>query len=286
MDRRRKLLANQYEATAHAAIQKVVEGSECGVYPKVRVSDAVDIDRSGLSNEVFSYALKAHFDFVIADKSSRVRFAVEFDGPTHDTPEGRRKDAWKNEICERLGLPLLRVTASYLAEENESMSLLSWLTELWFKFEGFLDAQESGAIPRDEPFGYAFSSFDYFLRYRTSLWAAHRVGKLKSPPIAYVHTFDPSISRFVAAHFLHVPNDSFVVGEASCSQNELFPIEGDELASELATVEAFNKLVRLQYGNYHPLTRDEAKACYSRYTNLINSSGMKYGFGCGPFPNK
>ena len=181
MDRRKRIIANKYEAKVHDAIKAVAEKSNCVVYPKVRIADVLNIDRSGLNNQAYSYALKAHFDFLVADSESLPAFSVEFDGPTHETPEGRRRDELKNDICESLGLPLLRITAAYLEEENETMSLLAWLTDLWFMSEAFLDAQESGTIPADEPFGYAFSSFDYFRGHRTLVWAAHRDGRIKSP---------------------------------------------------------------------------------------------------------
>jgi len=286
MDRRRKILANHYEAAVHTAIKGVIEKNDCTVFPKVRVADALDIDRSGIDNEAYSYALKAHFDFLIADKSSLAKFAVEFDGPSHDTLEVQRKDALKNSICEKLGLPLLRVTADYLEEENESMSLLAWLIDVWFIFEVFLDAQEAGSIPLDEPFGYAFSSFDYFQRHRAMLWAAHRDGKLKSPPVTHVHAYDPASCRFISSHFLELADGTFVLGESSCRRNELYPVDGDELASELAMVDAVKKLIRLQYGNYKPLSREVAKVHYLEYTDHINKNGLKYGFGCGSFPSE
>lgn len=287
MDRRRKILTNHYEMTVHEAIKDVVEKNNCTVFPKVRVADALDIDRSGIENEAYSYALKAHFDFLIADKSSLTKFAVEFDGPSHDTPEAQRKDDLKNRICEKLGLPLLRITANYLEEENESMSLLAWLIDVWFIFEAFLEAQEAGNILPDESFDYMFSSFDYFRRYRAMLWAAHRDGKLKSPPVTNVHIYDSSSERFIAGHFLELKDGTFVFGESLCRRNQLYPVGGDELASELAMVDAVKKLIRLQYGNYSPLSREAAKARYVAYTNLFNKDSLKYGsFGCGSFPSE
>jgi hypothetical protein len=47
---------------------------------------------------------------VVSDlATTRAEFAVEFDGASHDTPDARRRDATKNEVCDRLGLPILRV---------------------------------------------------------------------------------------------------------------------------------------------------------------------------------
>lgn len=286
MDRRRKIIANTYEAALHDAITAVAKQNGCVVYPKVRIADALNIDRSGLDNYAYSYALKGHFDFLVADEQSLPTFAVEFDGPSHETPDGKRKDGLKNHVCETLGLPLLRVTAAYLEEENETMSLLAWLADLWFMSEAFLQAQENGSVPADEPFGYAFSSFDYFRGYRTFIWAAHRDGRIKSPPISHVHTFNEDTGRYVACHLLELPDGSFVVGEASCARNALYPIDGEELVSELALVDSVKKFIRLQYRTYIPKSRAAAEACYLRYTDLVNRNGLKHGFGSGPFPKE
>ena len=222
----------------------------------------------------------------MADRQSLPAFAVEFDGPSHEMPEGKRKDSLKNDICETLGLPLLRITAAYLEEENETMSLLAWLADLWFMSEAFSQAQENGSVSAYEPFGYAFSSFDYFRGYRAFVWTAHRDGRIKSPPITYVHTFNDDTGRYVACHLLELPDGSFVVGEASCARNALYPIDGDELVSELALVDSVKKFIRLQYRMYTPESRAVAEACYLKYAALVNRNGLKYGFGSGPFPKE
>lgn len=286
VDRRKKIIANKYEAAVHDAISNVAQQNGCVVYPKVRIADALNIDRSGLDNPAYSYALKSHFDFLVADGQSLPAFAVEFDGPSHETPDGRRKDCLKNGICETLGLPLLRVTAAYLEEENETMSLLAWLADLWFMSEAFFQAQENGSVPDDESFGYAFSSVDYFRGYRAFVWAAHRDGRIKSPPITCLHTFNEDTGRYVACLLLELPDGNFVVGEASCARNALYPIDGDELVSELALVDSVKKFIRLQYRTYTQESRAAAEACYLRYASLVSRNGLKYGFGSGPFPKE
>jgi hypothetical protein len=116
MDRRRALLVNIGEAETDAVLQEVAEKPEVRVFAKPRLADVLNIERSGLSDDLYRYALKAHLDFVVAQQSDgRVHFAVEFDGPYHqDSAVAQRNDAMKNEICERLGLPLLRIDADFL----------------------------------------------------------------------------------------------------------------------------------------------------------------------------
>lgn len=80
---------------------------------------------SGLSDEEYSYSLRAHFDFVIADQRSLPLFAVEFDGPRHENdPKTIYRDELKRSLCDKLGLPLLRVDADYLRRRVGRFSLL------------------------------------------------------------------------------------------------------------------------------------------------------------------
>ena len=46
----------------------------------------MEIEGSGIGDQLYSYALKAHFDFVVADGSDgQPKFAVEFDEIHHRT---------------------------------------------------------------------------------------------------------------------------------------------------------------------------------------------------------
>ena len=165
MDRRRQILASKYEVATDKALREAA--SRCGVqvHIKVRIADSLDIASSGLTKEEFSYALKAHFDFVVAREDSTAAFAVEFDGPQHDTdPDVVRRDALKNSICDKLAMPLLRIDADFLHPIGRSrFSILGWAAEVWFLYEGFCEAQASGQVPYDEIFNYsAYLGWGYY----------------------------------------------------------------------------------------------------------------------------
>ena len=49
MDRRKKILANSYEAATHEELQKVATEYGARVFPKVRVADGLDVQSSDLS---------------------------------------------------------------------------------------------------------------------------------------------------------------------------------------------------------------------------------------------
>lgn len=84
----------------------------------------------------WKYAMLAHFDFVVHSPLDDVRpseplFAVEFDGTrAHATPDARRRDLAKNRLCMASGLPLLRISDSYLCL-REREPVLDWLAEMW-----------------------------------------------------------------------------------------------------------------------------------------------------------
>src|SRR4051812_45517758 len=116
MDRRKPMLVNLGEVETDAALRDAVDELGARVFAKPRLADVLNIDRSGISDEEYTYALKAHLDFVIASETDGTpHFAIEFDGPYHATSAvARRRDAMKDAICDRLGLPLLRIDADFL----------------------------------------------------------------------------------------------------------------------------------------------------------------------------
>jgi hypothetical protein len=145
---RRKPILNRSEAAAESTLREAAEKNHARVFTKVRIADALSIDRSGLPDPVWRYALQGHFDFLLADRISSIpHFAVEFDGPSHGrNPNTIRRDGMKNTICERLCLPLLRVDAGYLRTVGR-FTLIGWLVELWFYYEEFCAMQDRGDIP-------------------------------------------------------------------------------------------------------------------------------------------
>src|SRR6476661_9207133 len=79
-----KKLMNSYEAVTDTLLNKVATEYRARVFAKIRIADVVPITSSGLPNDQYRYALMAHFDFVVTDKTTEPLFAVEFDGPLHE----------------------------------------------------------------------------------------------------------------------------------------------------------------------------------------------------------
>ena len=78
-----KRLLNLPESVTDQRLREVCDDFNAKVYAKVRVADVLPIERSGIDNGHYRYALQAHFDFVVTDSADQSLFAVEFDGSGH-----------------------------------------------------------------------------------------------------------------------------------------------------------------------------------------------------------
>ena len=147
----RKKLVNTHEAATKRILDVAAGRNNASVYAKIRIADALNTERSGISSDLYSYGLKAHFDFVVADAADMALFAVEYDGPTHFDAATIARDRMKNELCERLGMPLARVRDEHIFKQARGIDYLTWLSEFYFAFQSLLRAQERGDFPVDEP---------------------------------------------------------------------------------------------------------------------------------------
>jgi hypothetical protein len=118
-----KKIVNRHEEVAYRELQILADEYGYGVHVKVRLADVIPIGGSGISDALYSFALKSHFDFIVCNESHDPIFAVEFDGPSHQDTEQRDRDSKKNEICKRFGLPLLRINTNHLLKRYNKASL-------------------------------------------------------------------------------------------------------------------------------------------------------------------
>lgn len=141
-----KKLSNLSEQQVFEQIQPTADRYAAHVYRKVRIADVVDI--KFLEAKYSSYALKAHYDFVISDREHTPHFAIEFDGPGHTS----QHDIMKDSICRAANLGLFRVDLPSTRSKIGDVSLVSYLLHLWFLGMKFKEMQAQGEIPGDEPF--------------------------------------------------------------------------------------------------------------------------------------
>lgn len=148
MHPRKNLLINRWEQATDVALAEAAARCGVRVFAKVRVASALPIDRSGLTAEEFSYALRAEFDFVVADgERGTPQFAIEFDEHHHLTDATTiARDRLKSAVCRRFALPLVRIDSAYLRRERR-FTLIGYLLEAWHMERSFDAAQERGEIP-------------------------------------------------------------------------------------------------------------------------------------------
>src|SRR5690348_9621608 len=104
-----KRLINKSEEHELETLNSIVAPYNLHVNPKIRIADVFPIERSGISKELYSYALMAHFDFLMTDETHVPQFAVEFDGQSHNAANTKIRDAKKDELCRFFDFPLLRI---------------------------------------------------------------------------------------------------------------------------------------------------------------------------------
>src|SRR5262245_38456958 len=97
----RPLLVNPFEILTDEALREAAERTGYRVCPKVRIADVLKIDGSGIVDAEYRYALRAHFDFLVTSGERGLpEFAVEFDGPHHDSDlETILRDRMKEALC-------------------------------------------------------------------------------------------------------------------------------------------------------------------------------------------
>jgi hypothetical protein len=138
MDRRKRLLSYA-EFQAKKILEDALRRHRASVAYKVRLRDALRIERSGLDENSYDYATKAHLDFVIQDHRGYVVFGVEWDGPHHSKPERIAKDNCKNQVCDTLNFPLFRIDSTGLRLPSYQ-KVLEAIVACWFEPKVIYDA--------------------------------------------------------------------------------------------------------------------------------------------------
>ncbi len=166
-----KRIFNTGESATFRIAQQVAQALEVEVHAKLRVADAIHIERSGISNEEYSYALKAHFDVLVVRDNLPV-LAIEFDGAGHD----RKKDHLKNRLCDRFELPLVRIEMVHINSKNFEDSAVHFLIHQLFCVEAFMDQFGGDPYKTYDPIFFVTIAgksrqfpFDYAARWRDRL---------------------------------------------------------------------------------------------------------------------
>lgn len=283
MERRRKIFVNEEEESAYLLLEKALKNRNARVFPKVRIADALLIEKSGLSIEEYSYALKGHFDYLVEPKGQAVAFAIEFDEPYHDTENrARHNDKLKNTICEKLGLPLLRIQIDQFQQIGK-YTILGWLVELWFLYNSFIETQEKGAVPPDELFDYSafltstdsdgrteWYPFDPFTHYRRLFYDLTESDEAFNCCVIRCKT-DQGYEESISA--IYLTTGGTILGKGRCRTFSYPPVSAVELAEELAVRDVYIKYWQYKYGRYVTVPHAKADLILREYRNKHKTYG-------------
>jgi hypothetical protein len=222
----------------------------------MRVADVLPIENSGISSDLYRFALQAHFDFLVTDNDHSPLFAVEFDGPRHRTRDQINRDERKNTLCEQFQLPLLRINARHLNTKYRTFDLLSWFVEVWFARDAFFKAQDAGIVPWDEMFdpmsiiglpGYQ-QTFPLCLSINLSLKIQNlaKSNTIIDPwPTEWIGVDDRRNYRGII--WLWIDDENGVVAQTAM-RAQLFPIVESQLLRELLVFELYEELSQVLSG--------------------------------------
>lgn len=243
-----KKLLNRSEDATFSELRRV---TDLAVYPKVRVADVLPIEASGIAPSLYTYALKAHFDFIVARHDHTPVFAVEFDGPSHRTPAQKLRDEMKNALCEAFELPLLRINSDYLSRRYNDRTLLAWIVEVYEIAIAFDEAQRRGDIPEEEGFdpinlsittGSRTESFPYMIgrQARDQLTSWYESGRVHDRISSGVIWRDEQ-EVIRGLEFVRI-SATHGVACTTGMQRQLFPVDMTDLIDELLAIFVVEKL--------------------------------------------
>jgi hypothetical protein len=243
------------------------------VHAKVGLREVFNFRDSSLTRELRNYCFTAHFDFLVTDAHFSPLFAVEFDGPTHRSPEQRLRDAKKNACCKIFGLSLLRINSRYLNPSYRGTDLLAWFTESFFVKRAFDEAQVNGLVSPEEGFMphliYSIGDdrrWPLWLSHdvRRQLRVLHKSGKCHDWIPSYVVGRDQEQTcRAIAV--IAVTDKTGVIASTAMKAQQ-FPIAEEDAIEELVVFEVFESLQRVLSARG---SRSPFRKFISRYVNLI-----------------
>lgn len=121
---RLKEIFNAGEARTFAIAEEVGNATGTRAFAKVRIADVITIANSGISDDLYKYALSGHFD-VLVYKNELPYLAIEFDGSGHDS----KNDEKKESLCNLFGLPMVRVSPQHINAvvfEDTAIAFFIW----------------------------------------------------------------------------------------------------------------------------------------------------------------
>jgi len=278
-------LVNRYEEIAYGEIKRSADKWGLSVYPMVRLADVISLNKVDATGALFSFGLRAHFDFVICRNGWEPIYAIEFDGRFHSSKVQQERDLKKDELCRRDGFPILRINSKYLTHEFGSISLVAWIIDVYELQSEFDRMQRSGSIPDDEIFDPFFvmglkgeDKFPYWFsaKPRVKLQSLHKEGKIAVPcSSGFIGLDTQNVMRGI--EFIRVTkNEGLFVRSAMRPQD--FPIVLSDLFDEILFVQLWFQLSAWLNGNVNLIPMSKILAIVAQMQSELKI-GRSHSYG-------
>lgn len=275
---RKSIFDNPRERVADSLLKEVSEKYGDRLHAKVRLVDLMGTGAPGeLDDAQLRYLQRAHLDFVLVDVDGMPILAVELDGRIHSTdPNARWKDQTKNELCDKAGIPLVRVNNDFTQREGKYI-LLVYICDVFYRGLHFAAAQADGVLPEGEVFdhgafiekhddgGIYFGTLDARARVELlQLWKSKKIPNYCPDEWTAKNSKTDDICADV---YLGVAKDRVLIGSASVRNFGLYGFGAHTLASEIAVLDLRDKTRAWLDGQPVALSRREFDRWFRKFAS-------------------
>jgi len=214
------------ERLAYTAIYDAATTYGAQVFPHLRIKEVAN--RDWINPEHFDYALKGQIDFTVA-LDFRPVLAIELDGKFHQTPKAREGDWRKDDLCDALEIPLVRIDYGYMRAELLE-GILGELVHRWLAIPGQFNHHSQHELilrPTLLQFDAARRKFGSILAAQITTSSEFTI-KTSELPNRY---FESTISVVIAGA-------EYVLGKGRARTPATSPMCGALLAERIASAEA------------------------------------------------
>jgi hypothetical protein len=263
-------ILNRYERQALGILKKVAERFGMSVLPKLRIKDVLPLDTQAVREDLQTFGEQASFDFTIAAENAPV-LAIEFDGPDYAEESCIIRNQKKQEICDQLELPLLRVDTQYLRKIATFTTLelvieeilTKFTSEIWqssseyFKLQTETIKNQNAEVPYLEHL--RSNCANRFMGRRLGITtASNLISKIaavelvtNSGKLFLTKRMARSKDNFFTAVALAVlDEDTAILGVGSVFANPRVPIDAIELADALSVIDVLDQIRMFDESRY------------------------------------
>ena len=263
-------ILNRYERQALGILQKVTSRFGMNVVPKLRISDVVSLDTETVREDLKIFGQQACFDFTIASQKAPI-LAIEFDGPDYAEESCIVRNQKKQEICDQLELPLLRVDTQYLRKIATFTTLelvieeilTKFTSEIWLSSSEYFKTQTETIKNQNVEVPYLehlrSNCANKFMGRRLGITtASNLISKIaavelvsSSGKLFLTKRMARSKDNFVTGVALAVlDEDTAILGVGSVFANPRVPIDAIELADALSVIDVLDQIRMFDESRY------------------------------------